>query len=131
MVGGTHADHGDIEERTFETYSVTSVPYTATQIDFLCKSAEAGILTFLPTGAALPTTENTQWKQIIVDIVLNMMDLGTARKRGRGASSISGDTGSETLPPYGASPYTEDIILRAQTLYSITAGVAYGDCVSG
>lgn len=128
MAGGTHADHSDIEKRTLETYSATSKPFTDAQIDAMCVEAEAGIVTYLSYGSSLPATANTQWKQIIVDIVLNMMDLALARKRGRGSTTHTDESGvSESYPRYGATAYTKDIIRRAQWLASSVVGVTYGD----
>jgi len=130
MAGGTHAGHADVEVHTLETYSATSVPYTDAQIDALCVAAEAGILTYLPAGSALPTAADAKWKQLIVAIVLNMMDIATIRKGSRGKSSVSSDTGSETFPRFGLTAYTFDIIKRAETLLGVSGSITYGDLVS-
>jgi len=131
MVGGTHADHSDVEKRTLETYGAATQPYTDAQIDALCVEAEAGILAYLSSGAALPTAKTAKWTQVIVDVVLNMLDLATARKIGRGSITHADASGeSDSFPGYGTSPYTRDIVSRAQRLMETSSGVDYGDSVA-
>lgn len=120
MVGGTHADHNEVEiwlGKPNTYFTATSKPFTANDIDALTIAAEALIVTELAPGNSLPTTKSTTWGTIVCMIVVNLMKNSETWERGRGATSESSEgDGSVTYPSYGVDPITPSIRARIRRL---------------
>ena len=130
MAGGTHAAHADVEARLGTTFTATGVPFTDAQVDAMCVSAERLVVLEIPTGKALPASADAQWKEIIVDIVINMMQLADKWRQAGGSTSTVSEMGTAAYPNYSADPITKTI--RARIMRQIqddteAGGASYGD----
>lgn len=110
MAGGTHADHSNVEAWLGITLSATSKPLTDAQVDAMCVAAEAAIKAELEPSNSLPASADTTWRQIVCEIVENMMKKADAWHRARGASSEGGEQdGTATFPSIGNPAITPTI----------------------
>lgn len=128
MAGGTHADHSHVKIRLGLTFSATSKPFSDAQIDAMCVQAEELVVTELPYGKVLPTSANNQWRQIIVDIVIRMMQIGDAWKQGGGSTQAASDASSGTYPI--RDPINPAIRRRIQRMMESGGGAKYGDSLT-
>jgi hypothetical protein len=133
MVGGTHADHADVEAWLGISLGAATKPFTDAHVDAMCVKAEALIQGHLPQGVSLPTTASTEWEGVVVQVVLNMMDRADKWQRSRGAITESGEaTGSATFPDFGADVITARVAARIRELVermSSSEGASSGDTV--
>jgi hypothetical protein len=133
MVSGVHADNTHVGAWLGVTFGAATKPFTSTQIDAMCVAAEALIQSRLRQGTNLPATASTEWRQVVVQVVLNMMDRADKWQRSRGAITESGEgSGSATFPDFGASVLTPNILVNIRELEERDAsseGASYGDTV--
>lgn len=134
MVGGTHADHSHVEAWLGITLGAATKPFTDAHIDAMCVAAEALVQSRLRQGTNLPTTASTEWRQVIVQVVINMMDRADKWQRSRGAITESGEgSGSATFPDFGASVLTANVLANIRELEERDAaseGASYGDMIN-
>jgi len=134
MPGGVHADHGHVEWYLGTTFSASSKPFTDAHIDAMCVAAEQLIATMLEPGITLPATVDTGWRQIVVELVINMMERADKWQRARGATTESSEsTGSATFADFAATVLTPPMIARIKNYernLTSAGGASYGDTVS-
>lgn len=132
MAGGTHADHSNVEALFGMAFSATSVPHTDAEVDAMCVQAELLLNLYLSQyGKTLPTSANTQWRQIVCLVVKNLMELGDKWDKAGGSESTTSEMGTANYMRYGARILTTEI--RQMIEWKIAdddGGVTYGDSVS-
>lgn len=128
MAGGTHADHSHVEIRLGVTFTATGKPFTDAQVDAMCVQAEELVVTELPYGKTLPASADTQWRHIIIDVVINMMKIGDAWAQGGGSTQASSDAATGTFPI--RDPITRSIRARIKRMMESAGGAAAGDSLS-
>ena len=130
MTGGVHADHAHVEWYLGITFGAATKPFTDAQIDAMCVAAEQLIGAELEPSNSLPAAADTGWRQIVVELVVNMMERADKWQRARGATTESSEQdGSATFADFAATVITPPMLRRIKnyerrltTKYSVRYG---------
>ena len=129
MAGGTHADHSHVEALYGMTFTATGKPYTDAQVDAMCVAVELIYNLYLNQyGSSLPTSADTQWRQIVCIGVYNLMMLGDKWDKAGGSTQTVSEMGTATYARYGAKVLTPEIQEMIGWKMAASGGAAaYGD----